>query len=143
MRSDPKLATTGLSLRALREKYPPGSTARVFAVAPDGRYAGWIDMAEVHDPQIDEAVDQAVVADLVRQPDIYLMPGENVRTALARFEEAKSESLPVLAARTDPRVVGYMTEGYALRRYMQALERRRSAELGEQNLFSLGHTPSP
>lgn len=138
MRADPKIVPTMMSLSALREKYPPGSVARVFAVAPDGHYAGWLDMAEAHDPQIDDVVDQGVVADLVRQPDIYLLPSENVRTALARFEEAKTESLPVLSARSDPRVVGYMTEAYALRRYSQALERRRSAELGEQNLFSLG-----
>jgi CIC family chloride channel protein len=138
MRSDPKLVPTTMNLRALREKYPPGSVARVFAVAPDGHYAGWLDMAEAHDPQIDEAIDQGVVADLVRQPEVYLLPPENVRTALARFEEAQTESLPVLSERTDPRVVGYMTEAYALRRYTQALERRRSAELGEQNLFSPG-----
>ncbi len=136
MRSDPKLVPTDMVLRALREKYPPGSATRVFAVAPDGAYAGWLDMAEVHDPQIDDAVDQGVVADLVRQPQIYLLPTENVRTALARFEEAQSESLPVLASRADPHVIGYMTEAYALRRYTQELERRRSAELGEQNLFS-------
>ncbi len=141
MRADPKLVPTNMVLRALREKYPPGSVARVFAVAPDGHYAGWLDMAEVHDPQIDEAVDHSVVADLVRQPEIYLLPSENVRTALARFEEAQTESLPVLSARTDPRVIGYMTEAYAMRRYMQELERRRSAELGEQNLFSLGQSP--
>jgi CIC family chloride channel protein len=141
MRSDPKLVAADMVLRALREKYPPGSVARVFAVAPDGHYAGWLDMAEVHDPQIDEVVDQGVVADLVRQPDVYLLPSENVRTALARFEEAQTESLPVLSARADPRVIGYMTEAYAMRRYMQELERRRSAELGEQNLFSLGKPP--
>jgi chloride channel protein, CIC family len=143
MRSDPKLVPTNMSLRALREKYPPGSAARVFAVAPDGRYAGWLDMAEVHDPQIDDAVDQGVVADLVSQPDVYLLPPENVRTALARFEEAQTESLPVLASRSDLHVTGYMTEAYAMRRYMQELERRRSAELGEQNLFSLGQAPRP
>jgi len=143
MRSDPKQVPTNMSLRALREKYPPGATARVFAVAPDGHYAGWLDMAEVHDPQIDDVVDQGVVADLVRQPDVYLLPSENVRTALARFEEAQTENLPVLSGRADPRVVGYMTEAYAMRRYMQELERRRSAELGEQNLFSLGQAPPP
>jgi CIC family chloride channel protein len=137
MRSDPKLVSTGLVLRALREKYPPGSVTRVFAMAPDGHYAGWLDMAEVHDPQIDEVLEQSLVADLIRQPDIYLLPQENVRTALARFEAARTESLPVLASAADPRVIGYMTEAYALRRYTQELERRRSAELGERNLFSL------
>jgi CIC family chloride channel protein len=141
MRSDPKLVPTGMALRLLREKYPLGSAKRVFAVAPDGHYAGWVDMAVVHDPQLDDAVDAGAVADLVRDPGNFLLPAENVRTALARFEEAQCEALPVLSARADPRVIGYMTEAYALRRYTQELERRRSAELGENKLFSLGQTP--
>ena len=40
------------------------------------------------------------------------------------------------------KIVGYLTEGYALKRYTQELERQRSAELGEQNLFSIGPKPS-
>ena len=58
-----------------------------------------------------------------------------------KVEETQTEALPVLSARADPRVVGFLTESYALRRYTQELERRRSAELGEENLFSLGQTP--
>jgi CIC family chloride channel protein len=141
MRSDPNLVATTMPLRALREKFPLGSAKRVYAVAPEGHYAGWVDMAVVHDPQLDDAIDAGVVADLVRDPGNFLLPSENVRIALVRFEEAQCEALPVLSARADPRVIGYMTEAYALRRYTQELERRRSAELGEQRLFSLGQTP--
>lgn len=141
MRSDPKLASTNMPLRSLREKYPLGSAKQVFAVAPDGHYAGWIDMAFVHDPQLDEVIDTGLVADLVRQPHSYLLPSENIRSALNRFEEAQCEALPVLSARADPRVVGYITEAYTLRRYSQELERRSGAELGQRNLFSLGQKP--
>jgi len=141
MRSDPKVAPTSMPLRSLRAKYPPGSAKLVFGVAPDGHYAGWIDMAFAHDPQLDDAVDAGVVADLVQQPDVFLLPSENIRTALARFEEGQCEALPVLSARADPRIVGYVTEAYALRRYTQELERRSSAEAGQRNLFSLGQTP--
>ena len=141
MRSDPKLAPANMPLRELRTKYPAGSAKQVFAVAPDGHYAGWIDMAVVHDPQLDDAIDAGVVADLVQQPDIFLLPSENIRTALARFEEGQCEALPVLSARADPRIVGYVTEAYTLRRYTQELERRSSAEFGHRNLFSLGQVP--
>ena len=141
MRSDPKTAPTNMALRSLRAKYPPGSAKLVFAVAPDGHYAGWVDMAFAHDPQLDDAIDAGVVADLVQQPDIFLLPSENIRTALARFEDGQCEALPVLSARADPRIVGYVTEAYALRRYTQELERRSSAEVGQRNLFSLGQAP--
>lgn len=143
MRSDPKLVASNMSLADLRAKYPPGSAKRVFVVAPDGHYAGWVDMAAVHDAQFDDVVDAAAVADIVGSASVYLLPSENVRTALARFEQSQSETLPVLSARADPRVIGYMTEAYALRRYTQELERRRSAELGEKDLFSLGQMPNP
>ncbi len=141
MRSDPKVAPTNMSLRSLRAKYPPGSAKQIFATAPDGHYAGWVDLAQVHDPELDEVMDAGVVADFVQQPHIFLLPSENIRTALKRFEEGQCEALPVLSARADPRVVGYVTEAYALRRYTQELERRNSAELGQRNLFSIGQSP--
>jgi len=142
MRSDPQVVATGMRLKDLRAKYPPGTAKRVYAVAPDGHYAGWVDMALVNDPQLNEAIDAGVVADLVRDKDSFLLPNENVRTALARFDEAQTEALPVLSARADPRIVGYLSEAYALRRYTQELERRRSAELGERELFAVGQSPS-
>lgn len=141
MRSDPKLVASDMTLRTLRNKFPAGSVKRVFAIDPEGHYAGSLDMALVHDPAYDDVLDAGLVADLVEQKGVYLLPGENVRAALSRFDESQTESLPVLAARADPRVVGYMSEAYALRRYAQELERRRSAELGEQDLFSIGQTP--
>jgi CIC family chloride channel protein len=141
MRSDPKVARSDMTLRALRAKYPPGATKSVYAVDPDGRYVGVIDMLTVHDPQIDDVVDFTVVADLAGMKSVFLLPSENVRTALARFDQTQTEALPVLSARADPRVVGFLTEAYALRRYTQELERRRAAELGDENLFSLGQKP--
>ena len=141
MRSDPKIVRSDMTLRTLRAKYPPGATKTVFCVDPDGRYVGIVDIAAVHDPQFDEAIDVGLVADLVGRVSASLLPFENVRTALSRFEDTQTESLPVLSARADPRVIGYLTEAYALRRYTQELERRRAAELGEEKLFSLGQTP--
>ena len=38
------------------------------------------------------------------------------------------------------RVVGFLTEAYALRRYNQALEQQRIAELGDSALFSPART---
>jgi CIC family chloride channel protein len=141
MRTDPKIVRSDMTLRALRAKFPPGAVKSVYATDPDGRYVGVIDMLAVHDPQIDDVIDFTVVADLVGHGAVYLLPSENVRTALARFEQTQTEALPVLSARADPRVVGFLTESYALRRYSQELERRRAAELGDENLFSLGQRP--
>ena len=64
-----------------------------------------------------------------------------MRTALLRFEEKEIETLPVLASGSDRSVVGYLTEQFALRRYNQELERRRTADLGERDLFSISEPP--
>jgi len=58
-----------------------------------------------------------------------------------RFEEKEIETLPVLVSPQDKSIVGYLTEQYALRRYSQELERRRSADLGERGLFSISEPP--
>jgi chloride channel protein, CIC family len=93
-------------------------------------------MAEIHDVKQDEALDGKFARDFAAHDDLYLLAYENVRTAITRFEEKEVESLPVLDSMVEKSVVGYMTEHYALRRYNQELERRRSADLGERDLFS-------
>jgi CIC family chloride channel protein len=48
----------------------------------------------------------------------------------------------VLLSSSQRTVVGYMTEAYALKRYSAELERMRSAELGQRDLFSIGPLPN-
>ena len=141
MRSDPRIVAADMTLEMLRAKYPPGSTKRVFVVGSDGRYAGSVDMALAFDPKYDAVAETTSVGELANGAEFYLLPGESIRAILARFEESEMESLPVLVSRNEPKVTGYVTEAYALRRYTQELERRRSAELGEQDLFSIGPAP--
>lgn len=140
MRSDPKTVSNDVPLSVLRELYPPGSAKRLFVVDRESHYVGSIDTIEIYNPEIDDALPGLVAGDLASNPDIFLLPDENVRTALLQFEETQCETLPVLAAHCDHRLVGYMTEGYALKRYTQELEHLRSVETGS-DLFSLGRPP--
>ncbi len=142
MRSDPKLVPATMPLRAVREQYPLGSAKRIFVVDRDNEYVGALDMIAVHDKKRDPGLDGLTARDLVTGSNAFLLPYENVRTALARFDELQVESLPVLSSAAARRVVGYMTEAYALRRYNQELERRRSAEVGERDLFSIAEPPN-
>lgn len=142
MRSDPKSVRDDMGLAALRRAFPAGSAKRLYVVRADGSYAGSIDMNDIHDREIDDVVVGSVAADLAVRPDLYLLPYENIRTALARFDTAQVEDLPVLGSAHERNLVGYMTEAYALKRYTQEMERTRSAELGVQDLFGLGPTPS-
>lgn len=137
MRTDARVVPESTPLRDVRERFPPGSTKEVFVVSDKGGYVGMVSIADIHDVQQNEKLDTAFARDLAADGDLFLLPYENVRTALARFEDKEVEALPVLVSSTDRTVAGYLSEQYALRRYNQELERRRSADLGERDMFSV------
>jgi len=141
MRADPKIVQEGLSVREIQTKYPVGSAKRVFVVGKEGVFLGQLDMAALHDLKDEAVLDSKYARDFAANDDLYLLAYENVRAAITRFEEKEVEALPVLDSTVDRIVVGYMTEHYALRRYNQELERRRSADLGERDLFSISEPP--
>ena len=70
-------------------------------------------------------------ASLSRRPaPVHLLPGDDLRTALNRFSEARQETLPVIDNLDGRRVIGYLSEAYALRRYAHELERHRGSPAG-------------
>lgn len=140
MRADPITVPETAPLAELREKFPPGSAKGVFVVSADRDYVGALDIAALHAEKPAD-LETRTARDFARDGDAYLLTYENVRTALTRFEQKEHETLPVLESPTERHVVGYLTEQYTLRRYNQALERRRSAEVGERDLFSVGEPP--
>jgi CIC family chloride channel protein len=138
MRTDARTVPENLDLRSLRIAFPVGGTKRIFVLADQGRYAGAIDTDDLHDPAIDDALDGAVAGDLALAVEYFLLPSENIRGALTRFDALAIETMPVLNSPLQRQVLGYVTEAYALKRYAQELERMRAAELGQRDLFSIG-----
>jgi CIC family chloride channel protein len=138
MRADPKAVPADMTLRQVRERYPIGSAKRLYVMGQGERYMGTLDLALAHEPGIEDAVDWLVAGDIAGERDLFLLPTDNVRTALLRFEENKTESIAVVSSIAEPKLVGYLTEAYALRRYTHELERRRNAELGQSDLYSIG-----
>lgn len=124
-----------MKLADLRRMFPLGSAKQVFVLDERGAYAGIVMLSTVHDPTLQEDMEQRTAGDLARSADAVLLPGQNVRSALKLFTDTEEESLPVVESATTKRLVGYLTEAYALRRYNQELERKRAEELGERHLF--------
>jgi CIC family chloride channel protein len=62
---------------------------------------------------------------------------------LASFSRAAQESLPVVDDPEQRHVIGYVSEAYALRRYAQELERRRSIDEQDAGIFSPGTDNQP
>jgi CIC family chloride channel protein len=59
-----------------------------------------------------------------------------VRAAIDIFGSAAREELAVVDSGKDRRIVGYLSEASALRRYSQELERRRAEEQGGSAIFA-------
>jgi len=141
MRSDPNIADAISTVEELRKKYPLGSVRRLFVVEND-QFIGSLDISALYDTRQPQTSRLPIVRDMVNAPLAYLLPSQNIRTALARFSDAKIEILPVLRSNDDKKVIGYLTEAYALRRYNQELERRRNADMGVRDLFPISEPPS-
>lgn len=137
MRTDIHLAPLGMSIAAFRTQFPLGGVKRVFLVDAENRYRGIIAAADVHGPDLDADPSRAI-DDLRTAEEQFLLPYQTIRVALNRFVSAEAETLAVLSDSSQRRVVGFVTEGYALRRYNQELERVRAEELGDRALFGPG-----
>jgi chloride channel protein, CIC family len=135
MQRDVQATAAATTVGAFRERFPLGAVKRVVLIDSDGRYAGIVATADLHHPDLDDKLDQPVGEALRVAADQFLLPEQNVRVALGRFLAAETETLAVLDSVRSQRVVGFLTEAYALRRYNEELERSRADELGDRTLF--------
>jgi CIC family chloride channel protein len=60
-----------------------------------------------------------------------LLPQMTIKEAIAMFENAESDALAVVDAPDTRKVIGLLTEQYALRRYSDELDHRRRELSGE------------
>jgi CIC family chloride channel protein len=137
MRRDPAVIAADQPIEELRRRFPAGSTKQVFVVDGNGRLIGSIEPAELGAPGLAETGKS--VGDFVTSPAASLLPGDDLRTALERFSAAAQETLPVIDDPERRRVIGYLSEAYALRRYAHELEAHRGARQDDAGIFS----PSP
>jgi chloride channel protein, CIC family len=134
MRRDPAVIAAELPLDELSRRFPAGSAKQVFVVDHDGGLSGAVDPAEAVGPDVDG--DGKTIGDLVTDSVAFLLPGDDLRTALDRFSEAAQEILPVIDNLNHRRIIGYLSEAYALRRYAHELERHRGARQDDAGIFS-------
>jgi CIC family chloride channel protein len=131
MRRDPATIPGTASLEELRRRYPLGSTQRVVVVDEDGGYLGIALSAEAFASADHPDQDAArTCADIARWGDSPLLPEMNVKQAVSIFDRTESEALAVVEDLQDRQVVGLLTEGYALRRYTEELDKARVALAG-------------
>jgi CIC family chloride channel protein len=134
MRRDPAVIAADLTIEELHRRFPTGSIKKVFVVDERGRLRGIIDPVEASGLESAEAV--KTVGELVSKPAPFLLPGNDLRTALDRFSQTAQETLPVVDNSEDRRIIGYLSEAYALRRYAHELEHHRGGRQDDAGIFS-------
>ena len=117
------------TVRAFRAAYPLGSAHVVVAVDEAGRYRGLVLVPEAHAIPLEDDEDGGPISAVARLPETTLLPDIDVRSALAIFEAAETDTLAVTERATGA-VVGTLTEAYAARRYAQETDRAAKGVLG-------------
>jgi chloride channel protein, CIC family len=128
MRPDVRIVPAHTTIARFRMVYPPGSTGHVVALDEDRNYAGMVTVAEAHAPEADET---KPVRDILHHRDVVLLPTMTVKEAIVTFDKAEAEALAVVQSVEVRRVIGLLSEAYALRRYSEQLEMRRQELIGD------------
>src|SRR5437588_4849528 len=89
MRRDPAVIAAELPVDELRQRFPAGSTRQVFVVDGQGALSGIIDPGDAG--VVNDAEGSKTVGELISQPAPFLLPSDNLRTALDRFSQAAQE----------------------------------------------------
>jgi len=136
MRNDPIIVDDQIPLADLRAKYPP-ETAKSIFVQKEGRFVGTIDVLSLHVDRPELGSGLVTAGEIAQSPGAFLLPAQNIRSALVIFDRVEQEALAVLDSPADRRVIGFLTEPYALRRYNQALERQGENQGDGRDLFPI------
>ena len=136
MRQDFVAVPPPTTLAELCRQFPIGESRRVFVVNEKGGYEGYIDLVEAHGSEVQEGGEPLTAGDIARGAEHFLTPGQPVRETLDLFIASAAEILAVVDNPHDRRVLGYLGEAFALRRYYRELEARHREELGDEALFN-------
>jgi CIC family chloride channel protein len=127
MRREVRTMRGDTTLAAFRRDVPLGAANRVVALDEAGRYAGIVLVPEAHAAE----TTATAISDLLHYKADILLPQMTIKEAVAMFETAEADALAVVDGKDTLRVIGILTEQYALRRYSEELDRRRRELSGE------------
>ncbi|HTZ71720.1 MAG TPA: chloride channel protein [Acetobacteraceae bacterium] len=127
MRREVRTVPADMTLAMFRRENPLGSTARIIALDEADRYTGIVWLADAY------AADATIsrVSEILHHRGVVLLPDMTVKEAVDMFERAEADALAVVESDKSMRVIGLLTEQYALRRYAEELDRRRRDLSGE------------
>ena len=124
MRTGAATISADATLDVFCRQFPLGSTRRVVALDPEGRYAGIVPVAAVYADHDNEGTAGQFAVNAANR----LTPDMNIKVIMSEFDRTESDELAVVDQ--DGRMMGIVSEAYATRRYAEELERARRDLVG-------------
>ncbi|WP_315838725.1 chloride channel protein [Bradyrhizobium prioriisuperbiae] len=131
MRTDVASIPATATIAQCRGEYLLGSRQAVIAVDGLNRYCGIVLLPELFSGDLDSIADEIQVIELIKFQDVTLFPAMNVKSAMKVFDDAGAEVLAVTEAGGSRKVIGFLTESYARRRYAEELDQVTRGLLGQ------------
>ena len=87
-------------------------------------------LPELFSSELDSIADEIQVIEVAKYSNTMLLPDMNVKTAMTIFDEAEAEMLAVSDGPESRKLVGYVFESHARRRYVEELDQALRGNLG-------------
>jgi CIC family chloride channel protein len=130
MRSDVGKVPSTTTIAATRREFVLGSRPGIVVVNNADEYVGLVMLPDLFSSDLDAIADDIQVIELARYTDIVLLPEMNVKSAMAVFDEAEAEMLAVVESADSRKVIGFLTESFARRRYVEEIDKATRGVLG-------------
>jgi CIC family chloride channel protein len=130
MRPDVGKVPTTTTIAACRREFVLGSRQAIVVVNNTDDYCGLVMMPELFSGELDSIADEIQVVELAKFMDVTLLPEMNVKTAMKIFDDAEAEVLAVLESAESRKVIGFLSESFARRRYVDEIDQATKGVLG-------------
>jgi CIC family chloride channel protein len=130
MRTDVGKVPTTSTIAVCRREYLLGSRQAVVVVNNADEYCGMVMLPELFSPELDAIADEIQVVELAKYSNTVLFPEMNIKSAMKIFDDAEAEVLAVVESADSRKVIGFLTESYARRRYVEEIDQATRGVLG-------------
>jgi CIC family chloride channel protein len=130
MRTDVGKVPSTTTIAACRREFALGSRQAVVVVNNSDDYCGLVLLPDLFSGELDTIADEIQVVELAKYTDIVLLPEMNIKTAMKLFDDAEAEVLAVLESADSRKVIGFLNESHARRRYVEEIDQATRGVLG-------------
>ena len=130
MRSDVGKVPSTTTIAACRREFVLGSRQAVVVVNNNDDYCGLVQLPELFSGELDSIADEIQVIELAKYFDVALLPEMNIKTAMKIFDDSGAEVLAVLESEDSRKVIGFLSESFARRRYVEEIDQATRGVLG-------------